>query len=122
MKGEIWKDMDFGAKSSDKWCDNGYTRLRSRDELVESPWNQAEDRRKKTPRMGDGETAYNISGVEGYTVQGDKKGLQSLKKEQYWSEKVLPIKREVDVSLASCGGIASPVTNYHSTLHVLRLV
>lgn len=122
MEGEIWKDVDFGAESSDEWSDDGYTKPRSRDEFVESLRSQAEDRRRKTPSIGDGETAYNISGVEGFTVQGDKKGLESLKKAQYWSEKVLPVKQEVDVSLASCGGITSCVTNYHSTLHILRLV
>ncbi|KAG0136174.1 hypothetical protein HOY82DRAFT_599334 [Tuber indicum] len=76
MEGEIWKDMDFGAESSNEWSGNGYTRPRSRDEFVESLRNQAKDRRKKTPSIGDGETsAFNISGVEEFTVQGDKRGL-----------------------------------------------
>ena len=107
--------MDFGA-------DDGYTGLRSRDGFVESLRNQAKYRQKKTLSIGDGETAYNISGVEGFTAQGEKKGLESLEKAQYWSEKVLPIKIEVDVTLASCGDIASCITKYHSTLHVPRLV
>ena len=119
LEGEIWEDVDFGAESSDEWSDDGYTRPRSRDEFVESLRSEA-NRRRKTLSIADGETAYNVSGAEGFTVQGDEKGLESLKKAQYWIEKVLPIEREVDVSLASCGGITSRVTNYHSTLHILQ--
>ena len=120
MEGEIWEDVDFGAESSDEWSDDGYTKSRSRDEFVASLRNEADDRRRKTPSIADGETTYNISRFGGFTVQGDKKGLESLKKAQYWSEKVLPVEREVDVSLASCGGITSRVTDYHSTLHILQ--
>ncbi|PWW76919.1 hypothetical protein C7212DRAFT_357533 [Tuber magnatum] len=103
MEGEIWKDVDFGAESSDEWSDDGYTRPRSRDEFVESLRNEAEDRRRKALGAGSGDSDYKASGVEGFIVQGDEKGLELLKKAQYWREKVLPIGREIDVSLASGG-------------------
>ncbi|CAZ84768.1 unnamed protein product [Tuber melanosporum] len=103
MVGEIWEDVDFGAESSDEWSDDGYTRPRSRDGFVESLRNQAEDRRRKPQGTGDGEARYKGSGVEGFIVQADEKGLESLKKAQYWSEGVLPVERELDVSLASGG-------------------
>ncbi|CUS07192.1 unnamed protein product [Tuber aestivum] len=103
MEGEIWEDVDFGAESSDEWSDDGYTRPRSRDEFVENLRNEAEDRKRNAPGAGDGDTDYRASGVEGFMAQGDEGGLELLKKAQYWSEKVLPIEQETDVSLASGG-------------------
>ncbi|RPB02843.1 hypothetical protein L873DRAFT_1833953 [Choiromyces venosus 120613-1] len=103
LEGEIWKDVDFGAESSDEWSDDGYARPRSRDEFVEGLKHETEDRRRGIRGTRDGDADYKVSGIEGFTVQGDEKGLGLLKKAQYWSEKVLPVEREVDVSLASGG-------------------
>lgn len=104
LEGEIWKDVDFGAESSDEWSDDGFSAAQFRDELIVERKQEEEGRRKRKLGTEDEQEERWAKGVEGFMVGGDREGLEELKKGQYWSQKVRPVDEEIDVSLGFGGG------------------
>ncbi|KAL7276255.1 hypothetical protein RUND412_000762 [Rhizina undulata] len=97
LQGEEWANVDFGAESSDAWTEDGEESI---EEVV-----AVEEPRKRRKRRGKSESDEEEVrvGVEAFLVEGDKDGLEKLKGAQYWCERVVPVEKEVDVSLGSGG-------------------
>jgi len=104
LEGEIWKDVDFGAESSDAWSGDEIAVLPIRERLrragEEAKNNKAKRRkRRRGDETSDEEEKYRVTGVEGFIVDGDHNGLETLKDAQYWERKTGAIDKEVDVAL-----------------------
>lgn len=112
LQGEIWRDVDFGAESSDEWSDDGVSAQQLRDEIIEERKLEEEGRKKKKWSTEDEEEERGAKGVEGFMVSGDHEGLEELKKAQYWNQKIKPVDKEVDVSLGFGGGISPSWTPF----------
>ncbi|KAI5780906.1 Spc98 family-domain-containing protein [Geopyxis carbonaria] len=106
LDGDIWTDVDFGAESSDAWSDDGGREMR---EPVEKLWEgdaaetMRSKRRKKRKEGGledEDEERYRVVGVEGFTMESDREGLETMKAAQYWERKVEAVSEQVDVSLS----------------------
>lgn len=111
LHGDIWRDVDFGAESSDAWSDDGVSAQQLRDEIIEERKLEEEGRKKKKCSTDDEEEEEeeedrSAEGVEGFMVSGDQEGLRELKKAQYWDQVIKPVDGEVDVSLGFGGGIS----------------
>lgn len=119
--GEEWKDVDFGAESSDEWSDDGVSATQFRDELIEERKLEEQGRRKKRWGAEDGDDERWAKGVEGFIIEGDKEGLRELKKGQYWEQKVKPVDEEIDVSLGFDGGTIPTPCSAVFTSFVLHL-
>jgi gamma-tubulin complex component 5 len=108
LEGEIWDDVDFGAESSDAWSENEveYLPIRERLKAKKEPEIPENKRKRKPDAEGEHEKEFNyrVAGVEAFMVDGDRKGLQSLKETQYWACKVDAIDSEVDVALSGAAG------------------
>jgi gamma-tubulin complex component 5 len=108
LEGEIWDDVDFGAESSDAWSGDEVSvlpireRLRRAGEEVKSSSNSKRRRRRRVDDdSSDDEEKYRAMGVDGFVVEGNNEGLETLKSAQYWQRKVEGTEKEVDVALGA---------------------
>ncbi|KAH0608252.1 uncharacterized protein H6S33_002304 [Morchella sextelata] len=101
LEGEIWKDVDFGAESSDEWSDDGEEDVWERREV------EGEGRKRKGRWAEEEEEVGRGASVEGFILKGDREGLEALKRAQYWDvgRRVKPVEGEIDVSLGAGGGV-----------------
>ncbi|KAF8253104.1 hypothetical protein K440DRAFT_577021 [Wilcoxina mikolae CBS 423.85] len=104
LEGEIWKDVDFGAESSDAWSGDEMAVLPIRERLrragEEAKNNNAKRRkRRRGDEESDEEEEYRVAGVEAFFIDGDHEGLETLKDAQYWERKTDATDKEVDVAL-----------------------
>lgn len=94
--------MDFGAESEEAWSgdDAGVMEVRGRVWEGEEEEEEGGLRKRRRRRGTQGsEEEYRVVGVEGFVVEADGRGLNGVKRSQYWRGRVGPKEEEVDVSL-----------------------